>query len=207
MPYLVVKWRGQEVYRAELGGPVVIGREIGADVWINDPALSRRHCQIDTDPAGRWWVNDLHSHNGIFVHGTQIERRVLSDGDCVRLGDAEATFREGPFRSRRAALPEDAIYESHMEPSEKSGSPIVLPARTAKLSRATNRPIRPSEVNLLAAPDEPLVRPYALPFTRPAPKVNFPTPKSTESLADDGALPERSRSNSFQWILRKLRLI
>lgn len=74
--------------RVPLGeSSVVIGRDEGADVPIEDPKLSRRHAafrMIDGHP----YVEDLGSINGVKVRGRRIEeRRRLRDGERVRLGN------------------------------------------------------------------------------------------------------------------------
>lgn len=176
MPYLVVKWRNEEVHRIELTGPLTIGREIGVEVWINDPALSRKHCRIEQDEVARWIVIDLHSRNGIYVNETRVKRRVLTDCDRFRIGEASVTFHDAAYQSRRAANPEDAMFESRMEPPEKSAAPsapAVRPTLTATTSRVAERTLRPTPVSFAAKPGEPLVEPFGLAFQRPPAQPMF----------------------------------
>jgi CheY-like chemotaxis protein len=78
--------------------PCVIGREIGCDVRILDPMVSRRHCRIDWH-EGSPIVQDLGSSNGTAVNGEEIsEPHVLHEGDLLQLGGCVFAVRlhDGP---------------------------------------------------------------------------------------------------------------
>jgi len=51
---------------------IIVGREDGADVVIDNPSVSRRHAEIRLGDDG-WEVQDLGSSNGTFIRGTKIE--------------------------------------------------------------------------------------------------------------------------------------
>ncbi len=69
--------------------PVVIGRTEG-EVQIPEPHLSRRHAQIDYDPARRGYrLTDLGSRNGTYVDNLQLipsQAVEIKPGSMVRLG-------------------------------------------------------------------------------------------------------------------------
>jgi len=68
----------------------VLGRHPECDVVLDSAAVSRQHACIIRD-GGDFYVEDLHSRNGTFVNGNQIQgRRLLQDGD--RLGVCELAF-------------------------------------------------------------------------------------------------------------------
>jgi len=72
----------------------VFGRK-GADVDLDDPAVSRRHFQVEV--AGRdVFVRDLDSSNGTFVNGRRVRYAELVDGDEVRAGETFLVFRSSP---------------------------------------------------------------------------------------------------------------
>jgi pSer/pThr/pTyr-binding forkhead associated (FHA) protein len=48
-------------------GPVVLGRDAGADVVLDDARVSRRHARMTPEPGGIV-VEDLGSRNGTFVN-------------------------------------------------------------------------------------------------------------------------------------------
>jgi diguanylate cyclase (GGDEF)-like protein len=67
----------------------VIGRGTEADLWLEDPAISRNHTKVTRKPDGRFFLEDLSSTNGTFVGGRRVEGRVeLHNGDRVQIGPA-----------------------------------------------------------------------------------------------------------------------
>ena len=63
----------------------ILGRGTEADVWVEDPAISRLHARFARRPDGRFYVEDLGSTNGTFVAGQRIDGRAeLKNGDRVR---------------------------------------------------------------------------------------------------------------------------
>ena len=62
--YLTVIIAHKEVQRKPITGlnAIVIGRNLDCDLWIDDPMLSRRHCQLEPALEGDGWVvTDLNS--------------------------------------------------------------------------------------------------------------------------------------------------
>ncbi|MGP4109633.1 FhaA domain-containing protein [Streptomyces sp. 4N509B] len=77
-----------QISRASL----VIGRSTEADVRIDDPGVSRRHCEIQaTQPAT---VRDLGSTNGIVVDGQHTKRATLRDGSRIVVGSTTVIYRQ-----------------------------------------------------------------------------------------------------------------
>ncbi|MDT0445932.1 MULTISPECIES: DUF3662 and FHA domain-containing protein [unclassified Streptomyces] len=71
---------------------LVIGRSTEADVRIDDPGVSRRHCEIQaTEPAS---VRDLGSTNGIVVDGQHTKRATLRDGSRIVVGSTTVIYRQ-----------------------------------------------------------------------------------------------------------------
>ncbi len=68
------------------GWTFLIGRSDEADLFLNDPGVSRRHCRAfpqDRTVA----VEDLGSRSGTYVNGKRIERPTgLTDGDVLKIG-------------------------------------------------------------------------------------------------------------------------
>lgn len=74
-------------------GDNVIGRDPGADVWLDDTNVSRRHARIVIH-AGSAVVEDLQSKNGTLVGEVRVERpTALRDGDIVRAGSTRLVYR------------------------------------------------------------------------------------------------------------------
>lgn len=67
---------------------IKIGRSSSNDVNIDDPNVSRAHCQIIQDDYGNYTIIDTNSLNGTFVNGTKRHGEVkLNPNDIVRIGN------------------------------------------------------------------------------------------------------------------------
>ena len=84
-------WRDREI--ALRDGENILGREREAAAWIDVHSVSRHHARIVVSgDADR--VEDLGSKNGTFLNGKSVTSpRLLADGDRVRIGTVEMTFR------------------------------------------------------------------------------------------------------------------
>ncbi|MED5527658.1 MAG: DUF3662 and FHA domain-containing protein, partial [Actinomycetota bacterium] len=78
--------------RLEVGGQAypllraitLMGRGTDADIRVEDPGVSRKHCEIVVgNPA---IIRDLKSTNGTFVDGIRIDECTLTEGAIVTLG-------------------------------------------------------------------------------------------------------------------------
>ncbi|MEZ5330810.1 MAG: FHA domain-containing protein [Thermoanaerobaculia bacterium] len=69
----------------------VFGRQ-GADVDLDDAAVSRRHFQVEA-AGSEFFIRDLDSSNGTWVNGRRIRYTELADGDEVRAGRTFLVFR------------------------------------------------------------------------------------------------------------------
>jgi Nif-specific regulatory protein len=56
-----------------------------------DPVISRKHCSIQ-QVREQYELSDLDSHNGTFVNGIPVRRKVLEHGDTIRIGNSELVF-------------------------------------------------------------------------------------------------------------------
>ncbi|MGA8986825.1 FhaA domain-containing protein [Aeromicrobium sp.] len=75
---------------------VVIGRGNEADLKIDDPGISRRHCQIKIHQSGTETtvtVVDLDSTNGVVLNGHRVKTGVVVDGSEIRLGNTVIVIR------------------------------------------------------------------------------------------------------------------
>lgn len=81
-------------------GEHAIGRDPGCEVWLNDSSVSRRHARIRIAPdPGPALLEDLGSTNGTFIGRRRVTTpTALSDGDRIKIGSVELTFREGSPR-------------------------------------------------------------------------------------------------------------
>ncbi len=63
----------------------VIGRASDADIRVQDDGVSRRHSKI-VQSGSEVWIEDLGSANGTYIDDSRVERRLLRDGDKIRMG-------------------------------------------------------------------------------------------------------------------------
>lgn len=70
-----------------------MGRGTDTDIRIDDPGVSRHHCEIvlGTDVV----LRDLNSTNGTWVNGERVSELVLTDGTSFQLGGTTLVFRSG----------------------------------------------------------------------------------------------------------------
>ena len=79
------------------GNTMVIGRDDGCDVVVDDPRVSGRHA-IVSYRGGEFRVSDLQSTNGSLLNGSPLTESVFQESDDLRLGKTvirlEVDFRE-----------------------------------------------------------------------------------------------------------------
>lgn len=101
------------------GNQIVIGREEGMDIALQDPESSRRHALVSWR-GGQFVIEDLGSTNGTFVNGVQITSpQVLNPGDSIGIGQTALVFHV-------AAIPHEA--PSPPRSASTYSAPAVAPA-------------------------------------------------------------------------------
>ncbi|MFI0717916.1 FhaA domain-containing protein [Streptomyces sp. NPDC021224] len=71
---------------------LVLGRSTEADVRVDDPGVSRKHCEIRVGMPSL--VQDLGSTNGIVVDGQHTQRATLRDGSRIVVGSTTIVYRQ-----------------------------------------------------------------------------------------------------------------
>lgn len=75
------------------GNQIIIGREEGMGIVLQDPEASRRHSRISWQ-GGQFVLEDLGSTNGTFVNGVQITSpQTLNPGDSIGIGQTALVFQ------------------------------------------------------------------------------------------------------------------
>ena len=94
-PLLVVR-KGPEVgERFYLDRPrLTIGRDPGADIFLNDITVSRAHAVLELNEGGVT-VADAGSLNGVYVNGVCVDRAALRTGDQLQVGRFQMVFMSG----------------------------------------------------------------------------------------------------------------
>ncbi len=86
--------------------PNVVGRDEALPIQILDEQVSRKHMQIHFDKGtGLYYALDMKSKHGVFINGRKIDdETALSDGDHIRIGEANLMFTLKDFTDRESAL-------------------------------------------------------------------------------------------------------
>ncbi len=100
------------------GNQVIIGREEGIGVALQDPESSRRHARI-TWRGDQFVIEDMGSTNGTFVNGVQITtHQALNPGDSIGVGQTALVFQ---IAGAQMGAPQ------YQAPSHRTPSPAPLP--------------------------------------------------------------------------------
>ena len=77
---------GKPADEIEVAREMIIGREPGLDVWLNDPGVSRKHASAVPAERGGIIIRDLNSTAGSFVNGHRFDTHELTIGDRLQIG-------------------------------------------------------------------------------------------------------------------------
>ncbi|MBP1327098.1 ABC-type multidrug transport system ATPase subunit [Leucobacter exalbidus] len=137
----------------------IVGRSNGADLRIDLPIVSRRHLVIGYKNG--WYVEDLGSHNGVFVRGEKVERVALTEATEVRLGNA----KNGPvLQLQPDAASVSAAATRSLTPQEFSQmlrTVAAPPLLTGALEALTVRAHHAPAASYAGAPPQPGAAPVA----------------------------------------------
>jgi len=112
---------------------IIVGRDEGADVLIDNPSVSRRHAEIRLDDTG-WVVEDLGSSNGTYFQGQKIVGpQSIGLGDEIGLGKFSIIFGK--------ALGEGEV-------------PVAKPSPMADKPAPSRQPTMPAEGTMHINPHE-----------------------------------------------------
>ncbi len=110
----------------------VLGRHPDCDIFLDAASVSRQHAQIVKED-GRYYVEDLHSRNGTFVNGRQIQsRQALEDGDRLKICDLSLAFYTGR-PSERVRMTDDATLGSWALMVDDDPAPLASSTIVSKL--------------------------------------------------------------------------
>ncbi|MCZ7459957.1 FHA domain-containing protein [Streptomyces sp. WMMC940] len=85
-------------------GRIRIGRAAEADVPLDDPDVSRLHCEVTVTEDGGVTVADLGSTNGTTLDGTEVGRRPVRLGPGALLRIGESTLRLAAARASTGSV-------------------------------------------------------------------------------------------------------
>lgn len=85
---------------------ITIGRGLDVDLALKDRIASRLHCCIEYMDNGSWYIRDLHSRNGTYVNGEQVQHQQLKMGDRIRVGDTSLVFESASQKGAATVIRE-----------------------------------------------------------------------------------------------------
>ena len=111
---------------------LVIGREEGCDLLLEDDKVSREHAALSVNPEGHIIVEDLRSTNGTYVNGRRItEPTHLGPDDELRIGESQinASATEPGTGAPRTMLagPGMTVQQGAQSAPPSAPSPVVPP--------------------------------------------------------------------------------
>lgn len=111
---------GRPVRNYTFDKPVIsVGRDPGADVFVDNPGVSRDHFRLERRDTGDYELVDLGSANGTFVNDHMVNTSVVHNNDVVRFG--KYTLWVG-YELDRRTTPRDGTSR----PPEPTGHTVVL---------------------------------------------------------------------------------
>lgn len=135
---------------------VVIGRSADADVPLDSPAASRRHCRV-VRRQDAYFLEELGAKNGLFVNGKFCNIKRLEDGDRIEIADHTLAFSRPPseVRQEKAVARNEAgagfrigKHEIDRMMKDKTGSGIVRQEVATASANATTA-VSPEELQRL----------------------------------------------------------
>jgi hypothetical protein len=154
---------------------VLLGRDPGCDLVLNDGSVSRRHARIEKRGTG-WAVVDQGSANGTFVDSNRVAEAVLKGGQELRFGSVSYRVDIQGEADMGATLAGASSDETVVQ-----GTPVVVPPPPPRPTPPP--PPRPASQPPLAAtavpPPPPPPPPHAAARTSPpspVPAMDAPPP-------------------------------
>lgn len=147
MPKLIVKDRQKTIQELDLTTEkVLIGRAENCTIKLEDPLVSREHCEI-REAGGKYFLSDLESANGTYVGSRRISRDYeLKENDIIKVGPYTIGFTLSEFEkpTRIIGVAEGGRTEKATEIFSFSGAPRVLirsGSEVGKIYDLSNNPL------------------------------------------------------------------
>ena len=130
---------------------ITVGRNPEADIFLDNPGVSRDHLKLEMTSRGFYAVEDLGSANGTFLNDQPIKREYLMNNDVVRVSkfslwvnyeedrrSLSPSGRTHPHAFEGTTVLSTDELEEMMHLEQQKGSndpePVVLAAQPASLA-------------------------------------------------------------------------
>jgi len=91
MTKLLLQFEGAVIKEIPTKGEITVGRKPDNDVVIDNPAVSGHHCRIVRD-GDTFFVEDLHSTNGVFLNAKKVAKSGLQNNDVIGIAKHALKF-------------------------------------------------------------------------------------------------------------------
>lgn len=172
----------------------VIGRQLGSDVHLVDPSVSRRHAELEARPDG-FLARDLGSSNGTFVNDQRLQpyaSKLIRPGDRLRVGNVLTLLEESSLvvRAQAARSGDINIPASRPAPGASQDLGPYVPGFKSQSPRGDMPPangVRPDQSPAAPARLRQQVAPAA-PENRAPARMSL-RPEAVEIAAESPAIP------------------
>ncbi len=135
---------GRPVRNYTFDKPVVcVGRDPEADIFVDNPGVSRDHFRLERTPSGEYQVTDLGSANGTYLNDQMVNSATVRNNDVVRFGkytlwvgyetdrrtgaDSIAPAASAPGNTVVLSRSELGTLFDHVRDAESRPQPVVAP--------------------------------------------------------------------------------
>lgn len=72
---------------------ITIGRNKDCDISLDDPLISSKHCRIEIQEDGKYYIEDIGSTNATFINRKKLKKKIhLIYGDRIVIGKTILRF-------------------------------------------------------------------------------------------------------------------
>jgi predicted component of type VI protein secretion system len=156
---------------------ITIGRDPEADIFLDNPGISREHVRIEKMPNGHFCLKDLGSANGTFLNDEPVQSAMIYSSDVLRIGKFSLWL--GIDRDRRMG---DRPIEVRRAYSEFAPETMMLSTEELdRLMKSSRDPATPARATRTPEPN-PARTPVPTPIaTQVATSVAAPVPQKARS--------------------------
>jgi pSer/pThr/pTyr-binding forkhead associated (FHA) protein len=134
---------------------ITIGRDPGADIYLDNPGVSREHCRLERLPNGHYCVKDSNSANGTFLNDERVETALVYNSDVLLIGKYSLWLSfDRDRRGAEAAKREQRVAPDHAAETMMLSTQEIERLMTQSKSKEAPREA-PVEVAETAHHDEP----------------------------------------------------
>ena len=91
MPKFLLQFEGAVLKEIPVKDEITVGRKPDNDVVIDNPAVSGHHCKI-LRVGDSFYVEDLHSTNGVFLNAKKVVKSGLQNNDVIGIAKHALKF-------------------------------------------------------------------------------------------------------------------